>query len=52
MPPSPADLPKALVQLFDPTALFDSYTRLYTIQVAWLARRQATSRILLQNLGN
>ncbi|PHV11928.1 type VI secretion system Vgr family protein [Chitinimonas sp. BJB300] len=36
MSQSPNDLPKALVQLFDPTALFDSYTRLYAIQVAGL----------------
>ncbi|MGQ5524606.1 type VI secretion system Vgr family protein [Chitinimonas sp. PSY-7] len=36
MPPSPADLPKALVELFDPTALFDSYTRLFAIKVAGL----------------
>lgn len=31
-----ADLPNALVQLFDPTALFDAHTRLYALQVAGL----------------
>ncbi|MGQ5524131.1 type VI secretion system Vgr family protein [Chitinimonas sp. PSY-7] len=36
MPPSPADLPKAFVELFDPTALFESYTRLFAIKVAGL----------------